>query len=195
MVVPILDHHYQLVSTQPSDIVDHLPTFLRTVDELKASQVIELGVRYGVSTIAWLYALDGSGHLWSVDVAPPTPAPGSTLNLLAPLPDVTHWTFVQGNDTDPYVVAALPDEVDIVFIDTNHIYEETLEELRLYVPKVRPGGRVLLHDTALAATANAVTPQPPYPVRSAVAEFCRANDLRWTETLDCYGLGTIVIPG
>lgn len=170
-------------------MIEHVPTLVATVRDLQATTVIELGVRWGVSTVAWLYALEGVGHLWSVDGAAPCPAPDGT--QLIPVPGVEHWTFIEGWDTDPAVLAQLPAQADVVMLDTNHIYEETLVELELYVPRVRPGGRFLLHDIWLESTANAVTPQPPYPVRTAMREFCGAHRLGWIENPNCYGLGTI----
>lgn len=193
----VLQQRYADVCAEPSDIVDHLPTFVRTVEELDATRVIEIGTRYGVSTIAWLHALEDRGHLWSVDCAFPVAAPESTVNLLdpqGPLGVIPWWTFVLGYCEWPAVLDALPDQVDVVFLDANHVYEETLEQLGLYLPRVRPGGRFLLHDTAIETTGNASTPQPPFPVRTAVVEFCAQRGLVWDNDLRCCGLGTIHIP-
>lgn len=192
----VLAERYARLCREPSDINEHLPTFVAAVEELNASHVIELGVRYGVSTIAWLSALQGQfgGHLWSVDCSFPVAAPGSTVNLLdpqGPLGVVDYWTFVLGYDTWSVVLDALPAKADIVFIDTNHVYEETLAELNLYYPRVRWGGRMFLHDTALETTGNATTPQPPYPVRTAIEEFCKDHKLEWTNNPNNSGLGTI----
>lgn len=191
----VLVDRYAQVCKEPSDIYEHLPTFVAAVEELKATTVIELGVRYGVSTIAWLHALEGRGHLWSVDCSFPVAAPGTVVNLLdpqGPLGVIPWWTFVLGYDTWPEVLTALPaDGVDIVFLDTNHVYEETLTELALYYPRVRQGGRIYLHDTALETTGNATTPQPPYPVRTAMYEFCAERKLKCDNNPNCSGLGTI----
>lgn len=196
----VLADRYAQVCREPSDIHEHLPTFVAAVKELDPLypgpvRVIELGVRYGVSTIAWLYGLESHGHLWSVDCSFPVAAPGSDVNLLdsqGPLGVVPWWTFISGYDTWPAVLDALPQEdVDIVFIDTNHVHEETLVELDLYFPRVRAGGRIYLHDTAVETTGNATTPQPPFPVRTAMEEFCITNALKWDNNPNCSGLGTI----
>lgn len=191
---PVLTERYAQVCAEPSDINEHLPTFVAAVEELDALRVIELGVRYGVSTIAWLHALQGKGHLWSVDCSFPVPAPGSDVNLLdpqGPLGVVPWWTFILGYDDWQIVLDALPALVDIVFIDTQHTYEQTTRELELYVPRVRKGGRVYLHDTALEITGNATTPQPLFPVRTAMIDYCDAHDLSWNNVDHCSGLGTI----
>lgn len=196
---PVLTERYENLCVEPSDINEHLPTFVAAVQELEATKVIELGVRYGVSTIAWLYALEDRGHLWSVDCSFPVPAPGSDVNLLdsqGPLGVVPWWTFVLGYDNWPVVLDALPEkDVDIVFIDTQHTYKQTLLELELYYPRVRSGGRIYLHDTALEATGNATEPEPAFPVRCAIEEFCRQvggrRKLEWTNVDHNSGLGTI----
>lgn len=167
-----------------TDIRDHLAYFVETCEELDAKRVIELGVRDGNSTVAWLYGLDKTeGHLWSVD--PDGRAVGT-------IPD-DRWTFVYGYDTDQAVIDQLPTQVDVVFIDTTHYYQHTLDELELYVPRVRPGGRVLLHDTELEMPDGAIN-EPAFPVKKAVGEYCALHDLAWANRDFCYGLATVFIP-
>lgn len=197
----VLVSRYEALCQSSVDMRVHMPTFVNAVKELNATTVIELGVRYGHSTIAWLYGLKNQGHLWSVDCSFPVPAdvnsrsPLDSVNLLdpqGPLGVQDHWTFILGYDTWDSVLGVLPKkDVDIIFIDTNHVYEETLVELELYYPRVRAGGRMYLHDTNIETTGNAVTPQPPYPVRTAVEEFCAAKNLEWNNETECFGLGTI----
>jgi cephalosporin hydroxylase len=169
-----------------SDIVEHLPTFVEVVFALDAKTVIELGVRGGVSTTAWLYAVaETGGHVWSVDVDP-TPAHGT-------FADTGCWTFIQGDDCSAEVLAQLPDCADIVFIDTSHAYDHTLRELTAYVPRVKAGGLVLLHDTEVLAPDN-VGPQVPFPVKEAVRDYCAVHGLTWSNDPRCNGLATIPIP-
>ena len=194
----LLDEHYMVVRSQPSDVMDHLQTFVDLVDDAATYfpdvRVIELGVRYGVSTTAWLWALRGRGELWAVDGSPPVIEPTMQVDLLNPLMDLDHFHFIKGWDTELPVLQQLPDQVDFVFIDTNHIYEETLAELEAYLPRVKDGGRILLHDTALISTPNAGDrPQPDYPVRCAMKEFCADRDLSWSDTEVCNGLGQVYV--
>lgn len=195
----VLIQRYQQVCQEPSDIFEHLPTFVSAVEELHAQKIVELGVRYGLSTLAWMYALhqQQSGHLWAVDCSWPFYAPDGVMhtNLLdpqGPLGVVPYWTFILGYDTDQAVLDALPQkDVDILFIDTNHVYRETLVELDLYYPRVRTGGRIFLHDTAIETTGNDPDSPVKFPVRTAMEEFCRERNLRWSNNERCYGLGTI----
>lgn len=125
---------------QPSDIVDHLPELYRAVIQHPAARVLELGVRSGNSTAALLAGAEHvDGHVWSVDFNPPT------------VPDwwsrTGRWTLRIGDDLDPAISHRLsidPGMFDVLFIDTSHTYEQTLTELRTYVPMVRDGGTVNL---------------------------------------------------
>lgn len=177
-----LEGAYRRLCAKPSDIYQHLPTFVSLVEELDAKHVIELGTRTGVSTIAWLYALEKTGgRLTSVDIDE-RPAIG----------EYDHWTFVQGDDLDPKIVAAL-DDADIVFIDTSHLYDHTRAELNVYRHLVKPGGVIVLHDTMLEQPIGAPR-RPRFPVRTAIEEFCASEKLEWTNDPRCWGLARIEVP-
>lgn len=170
---------YERLCRTPSDIVGHLPRFVLMTLEMDASHVIELGTRTGVSTVAWLYALEQTGGwLTSIDI-----------DAKPDIGDHAHWKFIQGDDTDPAIYGQL-DPADIVFIDTSHLYEHTLIELNLYRWLVKPGGKLVLHDTELAQPIGA-PPRPRFPVRTAIQEFCAAEGLTWTEHRGSWGLGVI----
>ena len=177
----VLYLRYADVCATPSDIYEHLPVFVELVHDVNAKKVIELGTRTGVSTIAWLYALEETGgHLWSVDI-----------DAAPPIGTYPHWTFVQGDDMDSDVYGQLPYDVDVLFIDTSHDYTHTLRELNLYRWLVRPGGVILLHDTELPHPEGVIG--PPYPVKKAVNEFCAAEGLTWENRPNCWGLGIIEV--
>ena len=181
-VIESLARRYELARTTPSDINEHLPTFVSLCEELSAQRVIELGTRSGVSSVGWLHGLaQTGGRLWSVD--------------LDPAPDLPfeHWTFLQGNDLDPKIVNKLPDSADVVFVDTSHSYEQTLAELLVYRYKVRPGGVMVLHDTELRQPFG-LKRQPDFPVKVAIGEFCREEGLSWKNHINNNGLGIIAIP-
>lgn len=172
-----LAEQYQELCSTPSDIWTHLPRFVALVEELDAQHVIELGSRTGVSTVAWLYALQANGgHLTTVDLDPP--------------PEIGvwgHWRHIQGNDQDPDVVAGL-EPADIVFLDTDHTYPSTVAELGIYRWLIKPGGVFCGHDSELAWPEGAAYSDGPYPVKRAVNEFVAANgyDVQWHT--DCFGM-------
>ncbi|RLA30264.1 MAG: hypothetical protein DRR03_10915 [Gammaproteobacteria bacterium] len=176
-IMTLADEYDRLCRT-PSDINEHLPTFLNLVLCLNAQHVIELGTRSGVSTVAWLYGLlKTGGRLTSVDLDG------------EPFDAHDAWTFIQGDDLDPAVTVQL-DPADIVFIDTSHTYPQTVAELNLYRWLVKPGGLIVCHDTELAHPADAPA-RPAFPVKTAIEEFTEANGYRWINHPNCNGLGII----
>jgi len=80
-----------------------------------------------------------------------------------------------------------------VFIDTEHSYEQTLAELNVYSWYVRPGGKIVLHDTELLKPFG-LRHQPPYPVKKAVEDFCREEVLPWKNYPNNNGLAIIDMP-
>lgn len=174
-----LQGEYERLCATPSDIYLHLPRFVDMVRDLDAQHVLELGTRTGVSTIAWLYGLESTGGvLTSIDIDE-RPAIG----------DHEAWTFIQGDDLDPAITSTLA-PADIVFIDTSHLYDQTVKELNVYRWLVKPGGVIVLHDTMLERPEGAPL-RPRYPVRVAVEEFCDAEGYEWHNIPDCWGLGII----
>jgi cephalosporin hydroxylase len=174
---------YDEMLAVPSDIQEHLPRLEYLARH--SLSIIELGVREGYSTRAFLHGLAqrGIGHLWSVDIEP----------TLLPI-DNPQWEFIQGDDCDPLIIDRLPDQVDVVFIDTDHAYDHTLRELELYVPRVRTGGVVLLHDTENedpAAMGEHIGMQPPFPVAAAIEDYCEEHGMTWENDVRSWGMGTI----
>ncbi len=164
---------YDQVCRQQSDIYLHLPRFVELVRETDAKHVIELGTRTGVSTIAWLYALEGKGKLTSVDLDP-KPEIG----------DYDHWTFIQGDDLD----MGWLESAEIVFIDTSHHYDHTVKELEMY--RHLATKRIVCHDTQLRRPEGSPA-RPLFPVRTAILEFVERHGFDWIEYPDCWGLGVI----
>lgn len=149
---------YQQLLAQPSDIRDHLGRFVALVEALDAQRICELGVRQGVSTVAWLEGLRRTGgHLWSCDIEP------------CPI-DHRQLTFLRGDDCSPEVYDKIPDDLDIVFLDTSHLYSATRRELEIYAPKLVEGGCVVLHDVDVERFPQHPDDEPPFPVRKALEE-------------------------
>jgi predicted O-methyltransferase YrrM len=184
-----------------SDVQEQAPLLRAAARRYAAPAVAELGTRTGESTAAFLAGVSASGgHVWSVDCGPCTSQwQGSPL-----------WSFLAADDMSDEAAAWLPDELDILFIDTSHLYAHTLAELRKYVPRVRPGGLVLCHDTdigrefMLGYGEIRAAGDPDYPVAAALDAFCAEAGLSWSRQVrpenppapdrPFSGLGTITIP-
>ena len=134
------------------DMVPHTPTLTRYAKEAKT--IIEFGVRGGVSTWAFLDGLPDDGQLWSVDIdhcVVPDRVRGDP-----------RWMFIVGDDREKGILGLLPKRADIVFIDTSHEYDHTVQELD-YALSLQPK-RILCHDADWDGVAR------------AVSEFCAATD-------------------
>jgi predicted O-methyltransferase YrrM len=165
-----MELEYRYRAKEPSDISAHLATLYEIVTRYDKPRVIELGVRFGNSTSALLAGVEKTGgHLWSVDIEPPR-VPFWWL-------DSGLWTLTVGDDRDPAIIEVLP-ECDVLFIDTSHTFDHTLEELTAYVPKVKPGGVVLLHDTEYE-------PENGCQVARALDQFAPG----WVNIPGSFGLG------
>lgn len=122
-----------------TDINHHLVTLYMLTVELGLRSVLELGVRTGESTIALLLAArDIGGRVTSIDIAD-SPQAASEVNSLGLAP---YWHFIKGDD----LVVSWNAPIDLLFIDTSHTYQHTLQELAKFEPFVRVGGVLVLHD-------------------------------------------------
>jgi cephalosporin hydroxylase len=127
-----------------TDISDHLVTLYSAALSVTPKLMVELGVRTGESTnvLARVARTCGS-RLVSADI--------DDCSRVCNLPG---WLFVQTDDIEfakrfPQWgrERGLPGEIDFLFIDTSHIYEHTVAEIRHWFPYVREGGKVAFHDT------------------------------------------------
>jgi Methyltransferase domain len=116
------------------------------------------------------------GMLWSVDVDPES---------AAVFPDHSQWCFVLADSRDErqVVEAGLPSELDVLFIDTIHTYEQVRDELAVWGDRVVEGGVILFHDT------------DSYPtIRKAIAEWCKSRSVPFEFMGGSNGLG-VAYPG
>jgi predicted O-methyltransferase YrrM len=127
-----------------TDISDHLVTLYAEALSVNPRLIVELGVRGGESTFAFERAARMSNaHLVSVD-----------LNDCVIQSSYPKWSFVKQDDTifagqfaDWCSSQKIPPDIDVLFIDTSHLYEDTLEELRLWMPYLSAKSKIILHDT------------------------------------------------
>lgn len=180
-----LEGHYRARLGEWSDIQDHLEYLHDAVMSYEKPVVIELGVRSGNSTAALLRACEETGgHLWSVDINPPN-VPSEFF--------AGPWDVALGDSVNPVVLDWLPQECDVLFVDTSHTVEQTLAELSAYMPRVKQGGIALFHDTQWLPPAVSL-PEIGGPVTEALNRWCSANEFTWTNRKSepgYYGLGII----
>jgi hypothetical protein len=168
---------------------EYLPVLFGTAVRYRQPVIVEIGTDRGESTAALLAAAEvAGGHVWSIDINPHVPF----LETYAAHDeqDAQLWTFVNGDSTGLVAARAVPGMIDVLFIDGDHTYDRVVAELGLYLPRMRGGGTVLLHDTH----------QNPF----GDPELCRVGDalddvlpgmrLRWDDLPGVCGLGIIRMP-
>ena len=132
--------YYSALPQESCDIGEHLRYMHDLAVSINAQTIVELGPARGVSTAAWLLAAETTGgHVWSCDIL--------EQDIFPEVAEHEQWTYVVANDLD--VVDRCPRPIDLLFIDSEHTYQQTLDEMRAYVPLVRSGGYVLMHDTVI----------------------------------------------
>jgi len=190
---------FQLRLSIWTDIQGHLEFMYDTVLEYDAPVVIELGVQAGNSTSALLAAvmLNG-GMLYSCDVQGRAQLaigdpPGS--GGLRRVPDLwwelsSYWKFLQGSDTSMGMLRRMPQGCDVLFVDTEHTAEHVYSVMEAYMPRLRPGGIALFHDTHWVP-GDADMPGPSGPVATGISQYCTAHGLSWEDRPGSYGMGVI----
>jgi predicted O-methyltransferase YrrM len=130
--------------------------------------------------------VDRKGHLWSFDIESPT-VPG----LMA---GSEYWTFSQYDALGQDALGVAPDELDVLFIDVDpHGFEQTLTILTLWVPRVAPGGVVLLHDTEWPEGHTGTPGSATSAVGRALDVYCGMKTLEWRNIGGNNGLGVLRI--
>ena len=130
-----------------SDISDHLNTLFFFAVDARPRLIVELGTRGGESTRALLSAASlTNAAMLSVDVE-------DCGGLDLPFRNL--WHFVKGDDIvfgkEGFLKwcagKGIEPSVDLLFIDTSHLYEHTKQEIEIWSPHLSAGGVMIFHDT------------------------------------------------
>lgn len=117
----------------------------------RAQTVVEVGCFVGWSSAhiaLGLKAAGVGGRLWCVDYDRNI-LDAARKNLTKRYLDQSA-TFVCGLSVEESVLQALPEQIDVVFLDTAHEYEDTLREIEVYSRRLSPKGFLVLHDSISA---------------------------------------------
>jgi len=157
--------------------------------KLENGKIVELGTFGGRSAL--VLAAPGTSRIWTIDsntlvdhehyrqsgtsrieIAISSWMKVGVMNRIIPI-----TAYVE------HAVDLVPDEIDLLFIDAGHTYQEVLDNLRAYCPKLKLDGKLLLHDFSIE--------EEQWGVREAFGDFCReANEFSWIiedtfDTLAC----------
>ena len=159
----LIEKKYKELCETESNINEHLPTLKRYTEE--CDSVVELGVCTIVST--WAFLAGNPKKLTSIDIKHPSVDGGN-------LPEVEEaakennidFSFILGDSR----VVEIP-TCDLLFIDTNHIYDVLKVELSKHGNKASK--YIILHDTQ---TFGEIGEDPRFKgLNYAISEFLSEN--------------------
>jgi len=133
---PMIDALFDMAVATETDINEHLPV-LRELG--RGKNVLELGVRTGCSSIAFLAGR--AKTLTSVDIDWSQLDPQVIAG--AQLADVS-WIRCKASSVDVEYFPQTRMHLDLLFIDTLHTADQIREELRIHAPHA---DRIVIHDT------------------------------------------------
>jgi cephalosporin hydroxylase len=127
-----------------TDISDHLETLFVESLNMESRLIVELGVGDGEST----FVFERVANLWgaklvSVDIEDRAHVSGFKDRIFVHSDDISFaaqfpgWCRNQGFEP----------VIDILFIDTSHLYDHTVAEIRDWFPYLAPRCKVFFHDT------------------------------------------------
>jgi hypothetical protein len=146
----VINQIEEYVKSNVSDISSHLPSIFNEIflarqknSEFKVKLIVELGVCSGQST----YIFDTvnqvlNSQLVSVDID------------VCEYNNVHNGTFIHEDDIifanrfEAYCIQNdLPTKINVLFIDTSHLYEHTKQEIEKWFPFLNDNALVIFHDT------------------------------------------------
>ena len=131
------------------DICDHFPLMLKYGSQ--CSHITEMGVRNGISTWGWVGSKPQTLICYDIEDSPIQDIKDTALNL------GIDFQFYKADTREIEI-----EETDLLFIDTEHNYDQIQKELSLHGNKVRKF--IVFHDTVSSPSIN-----------EAIKEFMEAN--------------------
>lgn len=137
----IVDH-----AVERSDINEHLTTIFNEGMASKPKLIVELGVRSGEST----FVLEKVAKLCDATLISDDLDPSINTS------EWEKWFFVQQDDITfakefPNFCTSnnISGKIDLLFIDTSHLYDHTVQEIDSWFPLLSENFKVIFHDTNL----------------------------------------------
>jgi len=152
--------------------------------------ILEIGVRYGVSTSAFLLGIEkNGGHLYSVDIDLEC---GKLFNR-------PEWTFLCADSQSPRALDG-PDwndarGFDLILIDGDHKPEAVRHDLRQFAPLLRRNGMLLVHDVIPQPNITPEMEAQNWPTAAVGEEFARfAKESGWLNFIIAgkFGMGVLI---
>jgi predicted O-methyltransferase YrrM len=121
------------------------------IRRMHASKIVETGVAHGVTSRIILEALNGRGHLWSIDLPPPqSPELHGEIGAAVGSWPPEQWSLIFGPSRRrlPKLLEAIA-PIDIFVHDSHHSKYNMLFEMARAWNALRPGGVLVVDDIDL----------------------------------------------
>lgn len=136
-----------------TDISSHLPILFAQCIKKNPQIIVEAGVRGGESTIAFSkIAAYCKAQLIGIDIADCSKSYTKLKNAQFLLMDDLNFPDYY-KTCDKYK----DKKIDIIFIDTSHVYEQTKKEIEAFVPLLNTDGCLIFHDANVTPLENHTT--------------------------------------
>ncbi|MFZ5953842.1 MAG: CmcI family methyltransferase [Candidatus Dependentiae bacterium] len=148
-----LDSYKQMLiysNQKDTDISSHIPALFTYTLLLNPNLIVEAGVRGGQSTKPFYQALQlCSATMIGLDIEPSYAAAYNALKntLFIHMDDLNFVNYYQNSDYKNT-------PIDLIFIDTSHLYEHTLAEIKMFVPLLNTQGIIAFHDSNVTPLPN-----------------------------------------
>lgn len=165
---------------------------------IKPDVIIETGIAHGGSLIfyASLCTAIGKGRVIGIDIEiRPHNRKGIEEHKLSPL-----ISLIQGNSTDIQIIEAVKSQICstdtvLVILDSSHLKDHVLAELRAYSPLVSPGSYIIACDGIMKQIVGAPRTQKDWswnnPI-SAIDEFLETSlDFEYSEPVWLFNEGIV----
>lgn len=121
----------------------------------KLTEILELGILHGNSSRTFAVAASEiGGHVMSVDIE--KACIDDVSQRLKKDGTENFVTFVE-SDSIKFLLKTPDLTYDCIFIDTNHLYRQSIAEISVAMQKIEKDGYLFLHDTNQEGVAQAIT--------------------------------------
>src|SRR4030067_2304146 len=118
-------------------------------------EILELGILHGNSSRTFAVAASEiNGHLTSVDIE--QTCLDDVLQRLKKDGTENFVTLIEG-DSIKFLLKQPDKKYDCIFIDTNHLFRQTIAEIAVAMLKINENGYLFLHDTNQEGVSQAIT--------------------------------------
>ena len=184
------DHHVGI--TIPRGSWSILQSVISSVIRYVPGDIVEIGMGESTEILSSI-AKDNNVILYSCDIQM-----GGMFKVFDEPLFEDHYCFTEGSEKFMNGFGGNP---SIVFIDGEHLYETTKKEVEFFLPKMKTGGVMFLHDTmpvfkkSIVPDSKGYNPGDIYRVRQELECDPRYDVFTWPYSAQNMGLTMVMVHG